>query len=80
MRTFMFLVCHASLDRDNSRELWLEVQVWRAANTRLTRRPTSPMPPVKRIIIDTDIGVDDSICIIMALRSPELELLGLTTV
>ena len=32
------------------------------------------------VIIDTDPGVDDFIAIIMALRSPDLDLLGLTTV
>ena len=37
---------------------------------------TSPAP----IIIDTDPGVDDFIAILMALRSPGLDLLGLTTV
>ena len=76
MRTFMF-VMRVSIETTRAS---CGLKLWRAANTRLTRRPTSPMPPVKRIIIDTDIGVDDSICIIMALRSPELELLGLTTV
>ena len=34
----------------------------------------------RRIIIDTDPGVDDAIAILMALASPELEVLGLTTV
>jgi inosine-uridine nucleoside N-ribohydrolase len=37
---------------------------------------TSPAP----VIIDTDPGVDDFIAILMALRSPDLDLLGLTTV
>ena len=35
---------------------------------------------VKKIIIDTDPGVDDSLAIFVALNSPELEVLGLTTV
>jgi len=34
----------------------------------------------KKIIIDTDPGVDDTIAITTALRSPELEVIGLTTV
>lgn len=32
------------------------------------------------IIIDTDPGVDDALAILLALRSPELQLVGLTTV
>ena len=35
--------------------------------------------PVK-VIIDTDLGVDDAIAILMALAWPELELVGVTTV
>jgi inosine-uridine nucleoside N-ribohydrolase len=34
----------------------------------------------QRIIIDTDPGVDDAMAIFFALRSPELELVGLTTI
>ena len=37
------------------------------------------LQPVK-ILIDTDPGVDDAIAILMALASPDVELLGLTTV
>ena len=33
-----------------------------------------------KIIIDTDPGVDDAMAIFFALRSPELELMGLTTI
>ena len=35
---------------------------------------------VKKVIIDTDPGVDDAIAILMALGSPSLQVLGLTTV
>ena len=35
---------------------------------------------VRKIIIDTDPGVDDSLAIFVALNSPELEVLGLTTI
>lgn len=35
---------------------------------------------MKRIIIDTDPGVDDSMAILLAFRSPELKIEGLTTV
>jgi len=34
----------------------------------------------RKIIIDTDPGQDDSVAILLALASPELELLGITTV
>jgi uridine nucleosidase len=34
----------------------------------------------KKIIIDTDPGIDDAMAILAALHSPELEVLGLTTV
>lgn len=34
----------------------------------------------RKIIIDTDPGVDDAMAIFMALRSPELEVIGLTTI
>ncbi|MGY8827673.1 MAG: nucleoside hydrolase [Candidatus Latescibacterota bacterium] len=32
------------------------------------------------IVIDTDMGVDDALAIMLALNSPEVELMGLTTV
>jgi inosine-uridine nucleoside N-ribohydrolase len=35
---------------------------------------------MKKILIDTDCGVDDAVAIMMALASPELQVLGLTTV
>ncbi|KAF7809567.1 putative uridine nucleosidase 2 [Senna tora] len=34
----------------------------------------------KKIIIDTDPGIDDAMAIFMALRSPEVEVIGLTTI
>ncbi|KAH9782527.1 putative uridine nucleosidase 2 [Citrus sinensis] len=34
----------------------------------------------KKIIIDTDPGVDDAMAILLALRSPEVEVIGLTTI
>ncbi len=36
--------------------------------------------PGRKIIIDTDPGQDDAVAILLALASPELEVLGLTTV
>ena len=38
------------------------------------------MPAPSKVIIDTDPGVDDAIAILMALASPELDVLALTTV
>lgn len=37
-------------------------------------------PPKKKVIIDTDPGIDDAMAIFVALRSPELEVIGLTTI
>ena len=34
----------------------------------------------RRVILDVDTGVDDALAIMLALRSPELEVLGITTV
>lgn len=34
----------------------------------------------EKIIIDTDPGIDDSMAILMAFQSPEVEILGLTTI
>ncbi|KAL6578218.1 putative uridine nucleosidase 2 [Orobanche minor] len=34
----------------------------------------------KKIIIDTDPGIDDAMAILLALRSPEVEVIGLTTI
>ena len=48
-----------------------------------------PAPPMtkdkkqivpKKIIIDTDPGIDDAMAILFALRSPEIEVVGLTTI
>ncbi|HEX2055075.1 MAG TPA: nucleoside hydrolase [Nitrospiraceae bacterium] len=38
----------------------------------------SPRPT--RVVIDTDPGLDDALAILLALRSPELEVVGMTTV
>ncbi len=38
-----------------------------------TERPT-------RVILDTDPGVDDALALLLALHSPELEVVGVTTV
>ncbi|KAF2307609.1 hypothetical protein P3X46_004178 [Hevea brasiliensis] len=40
--------------------------------------PAKAMP--QKLIIDTDPGIDDSMAILMAFQSPELEILGLTTI
>jgi inosine-uridine nucleoside N-ribohydrolase len=34
----------------------------------------------RRVVLDVDTGVDDALAIMLALRSPELEVLGITTV
>jgi purine nucleosidase len=38
------------------------------------------MPAVQKIIIDTDPGQDDAVAILLALASPELDVLGITAV
>lgn len=38
------------------------------------------MAEPKKIIIDTDPGIDDAMAIFLALRSPEVEVIGLTTI
>ena len=35
---------------------------------------------MRKLIIDTDTGSDDAVALLMALRSPEVEVLGITTV
>lgn len=50
----------------------------RTALAAAQKESTSIMP--KQIIIDTDPGVDDAMAILFALQSPELEVVGLTTV
>ncbi|MBI4842085.1 MAG: nucleoside hydrolase, partial [candidate division NC10 bacterium] len=34
----------------------------------------------RRVLLDVDTGVDDALALILAIRSPELEVLGITTV
>ncbi len=41
---------------------------------------TTTLPARRKIILDTDPGQDDAIAILVALVSPELEVLGITTV
>ncbi|CAM6092031.1 unnamed protein product [Calypogeia fissa] len=42
---------------------------------------SSPSPSLKKkVIIDTDPGIDDAMAILMAFQSPELEIIGLTSV
>jgi inosine-uridine nucleoside N-ribohydrolase len=45
------------------------------------QKPTQPSATVEKIIIDTDIGddIDDAFAIALALKSPELEILGIST-
>ena len=35
---------------------------------------------VRKVVIDTDCGVDDAVAIMIALASPELAVLGISTV
>src|SRR5208337_3415382 len=46
-----------------------------------TQKSAPPASTAEKVIIDTDIGddIDDAFAIALALRSPELEILGVTT-
>jgi purine nucleosidase len=46
-----------------------------------TQKPTQPPSAPEKVIIDTDIGddIDDAFAIALALKSPELEILGIST-
>jgi len=37
-------------------------------------------PPIRKILVDTDTASDDAVALIMALRSPEVRVLGITVV
>src|SRR6201987_976773 len=58
----------------------LAVVLLSAAVPLWTQKPTKSSPREK-VIIDTDIGddIDDAFALALALRSPELEILGVTT-
>lgn len=57
----------------------------RAARVAFAQAVKSPAPPSRnvpeKIIIDTDIGddIDDAFAVALALRSPEVQILGVTT-
>ena len=40
----------------------------------------APSRAATKVIIDTDPGVDDALAVVLAFRSPDLEILGLTTI
>jgi inosine-uridine nucleoside N-ribohydrolase len=42
--------------------------------------PEETSPPPRKVILDTDPGIDDAMAIVFALRSPALQVLGITTV
>jgi hypothetical protein len=42
--------------------------------------PEETSPPPRKVILDTDPGIDDAMAIAFALRSPALQVLGITTV
>ena len=46
-----------------------------------SQKPATPTGPPEKVIIDTDIGddIDDAFAIALALKSPELEILGIST-
>src|SRR5690348_8654292 len=67
--------------------LWLTCLAFAARSLRAEQH-SAPSPseapqiaPAEKIIIDTDIGddIDDAFAVALALRSPELKILGITT-
>ncbi len=52
-----------------------------ASSTSAQSAPAQPPPAKTKIILDTDIGddIDDAFALALALRSPEVEILGITT-
>ena len=36
--------------------------------------------PVRRLVVDTDLGVDDAVALLLALADPGVEILAITTV
>lgn len=50
------------------------------AYARLATSPKAETFVRERVILDVDTGVDDALAIMLAVRSPELEVLGITTV
>lgn len=61
---------------------WVGLSILSALPSRAqTARPGIPGKSLEKVIIDTDIGddVDDAFAVALALRSPELEILGITT-
>jgi len=52
-----------------------------SASSAQTQTPARPTVAPEKVIIDTDIGddIDDAFAIALALRSPELEILGIST-
>src|SRR6266446_4524941 len=59
--------------------------LWAASQICSAQPPPNPAAPEKtsseKVIIDTDIGddIDDAFAVALALRSPELQILGITT-
>jgi inosine-uridine nucleoside N-ribohydrolase len=51
-----------------------------AAATTLAEQPANPTIGLRRVIIDTDPGVDDALALLLAMRSPELRIEAITAV
>jgi pyrimidine-specific ribonucleoside hydrolase len=51
-----------------------------AAATTLADQPANPTIGLRRVIIDTDPGVDDALALLLAMRSPELKIEAMTAV
>jgi len=60
---------------------WLVLLLVSASGSARPRQAAAKPAPVQKVIIDTDIGddIDDAFALALALRSPELQILGITT-
>ncbi len=68
--------------RDFLRNAFNMIPITRSKARRLARivRAGKPSRQPHKIILDMDTGVDDALAIILAMNSPELQVLGITTV
>jgi purine nucleosidase len=58
--------------------LWVGVTAWAQGVSPIRPTPAPEIP--RRIILDTDPGIDDAMAVLLALRSPELKVEAVTTV
>ena len=72
---------HLTISKTNSRVAYFFIVLAIILSVAACAEQSAPSAAREKIIIDTDIGddVDDAFAVALALRSPELEILGITT-